>query len=110
MPLKMVLADEHNTDLDKHFYSQYRLQIKKLDDLERLEWENDPQNKYAKDPFFKRLMKRNRDKAGDTFENAFWRYFSMKGIDYAVEKIYPKASIFGRLEAAFANVGKKKTG
>lgn len=75
-PLFMMIGE---SALDKHVYSQYRRQIKLRDDLKENERKNDPTDKYAKEPFFTRLAKRNWDNAGNALERGFWELIIRAG-------------------------------
>ena len=68
-PLFMMIGE---SDFDKHVYSQYKRQLKVQADIKENERKNDPNDKYAKEPFFTRLIKRNIDNAGTAFERGTW--------------------------------------
>ncbi len=68
-PLFMMVGE---SDLDKHVYSQYKRQLKVIADLKENERKNDPRDRFAKEPFFTRLFKRNLDLATTGTERGFW--------------------------------------
>ncbi len=72
LPLTPFFMMVGESDLDKHVYSQYKRQLKIQADIKENERKNDPNDKYAKEPFFTRLFKRNVDNAGTAFERGFW--------------------------------------
>jgi hypothetical protein len=69
MPVFMVVGE---SELDKHVYSQYKRQLKIQADIKENERKNDPNDRFAKEPFFTRILKRNFDHAGTALERGCW--------------------------------------